>query len=348
MCVFVFLFALILFLPIYARQAKTLLALRDVAFGPTVCLVRPVVHVVTSAEKCFLLSREVGFHFKSCDHSCIRVIPHERWGNNLLQLLKACQLAESLGIGTVKVKHNFAFVTQSLPWSPSVTVVPEETVQEECFAAKYFMLASNHTIPIFAEFTPSFKRAYRNHLGVHQLNESALVVHLRSGDIFSRWVHRLYAQPPCGYYQNIARSRNWDTILVFSEDYQNPCVRLVAENATFHVGGVLLDDLRLLLGARNLVIGRGTFGLMLALLTEDLMRLYTFNQSFGLQCALRGTRISNCQPSRAFYTRNVLHWRKTHEQVQLMLNSTCESWASGNVARDRCPLEDLMLPIGIT
>lgn len=307
-----------------------------------------LVQSLPGLETCLALSKEVGLTVPVCNCSCIRIVPHQRWGNNLLQILKACQIAEHLGLARVKVAYNFAFIRKPLPWTAAVAVFPERDTFESCFTAKFFNLARGHKIPLRLEFPALFKRAYRKQLDIAQLEDSLLAVHMRSGDIFSRWIHRRYAQPPCSYYRDVARFHPWKKILVFSEDFKNPCIRKVADNVSLHVGGCLLDELRLLLGARNLAIGRGTFGLMVALLSEDLLRLYTFNQSSGLQCALRATAISNCQPSLTFYRENMLYWRKTKEQLRLMFNSTCESWASGNVVSDFCPVDPVMIPLSIT
>lgn len=304
----------------------------------------------SAADLCLALEKEVAVNFETCNCQCLRVVPDGRWGNNLLQILKACHIAEHLQIPVVRVDFHFAFVTEPLPWSEHVTIVPEADHKEPCFTARFFNLAKTHRIRISFELTETFKRAYRASLGVRALNDSVLVAHLRSGDIFGRLVHPVYAQPPCSYYTDVVHSRPWSAVLVFAEDYKNPCVKIVARarrEVEMHVGGLLLPELRVLLGARNLAIGRGTFGLMASLLTVDLLRLYTFNQSQGLQCAFPRSRIVNCEPSASFYRTNVKYWRNTAAQVHFMRTANCASWVSGYVEHNACAVEDVLYSLQI-
>ena len=54
--------------------------------------------------------------------------------------------------------------------------------------------------------------------------ENALVVHIRSGDIFdNNTEHHKYGQPPCNYYLDAISMRNWSKVIVIAEDRKNPC-----------------------------------------------------------------------------------------------------------------------------
>jgi len=110
------------------------------------------------------------------------------------------------------------------------------------------------------------------------VNDDTLVIHIRSGDIFGGWTHKNYVQPPLSYYKKIISEHTNDDVLILTqEDRKNPCIdALLSWNDNIRIQtGTLRQDMTSMLSARNLVIGFGTFGWMLALLSKDIDSLYT-------------------------------------------------------------------------
>lgn len=101
-----------------------------------------------------------------------------------------------------------------------------------------------------------------------------LYIHIRSGDIFvGNKCNSFYVQPPLSYYMKCIEKYD-KSILVYEND-NNPCISKLKENnkITF-ISNNLVKDLKELSKAKNLVIGFGTFGMLIYFLTEELERIY--------------------------------------------------------------------------
>jgi hypothetical protein len=100
-----------------------------------------------------------------------------------------------------------------------------------------------------------------------------LYIHIRSGDIFSKSPHSCYVQPPLYYYKNIMNKYN--NINIVFEDNVNPCVNMIlSEKNVINKSGSFIHDLITLSNAENLVIGFGTFGLMIYFMNKNIKNLY--------------------------------------------------------------------------
>ena len=106
---------------------------------------------------------------------------------------------------------------------------------------------------------------------------NTLVIHIRSGDIFNEWVHENYVQPPLTYYKKIIEESNTSDILIVTQkDKSNPCVdALLQWNDNIKIQtGTLEEDVNTILSAKNLVIGFGTWGWALSLMSPNLEKLW--------------------------------------------------------------------------
>jgi hypothetical protein len=111
-----------------------------------------------------------------------------------------------------------------------------------------------------------------------QVKDETLVIHIRSGDIFGGWIHKNYIQPPLSYYKKIIKEHgNEDVLILTQKDKSNPCVDALLswDNDISIQTGTLRQDMTSILMAKNLVIGFGTFGWMISLLSKNINRLYT-------------------------------------------------------------------------
>jgi hypothetical protein len=165
-----------------------------------------------------------------------------------------------------------------------------------------------------------------------RVQEQDLVLHFRAGDIFSHPVAH-YGQPPLAYYlaaiQREKPSRTW---LVF-EDRANPCIDAAEAWLQRHgleiviQSGSLEEDLRVLLSARRLVIGQGTFGSSVAMLSTHLRRLYTFKSELWDDLPLPGLERIQAVDIDGGYTKALLskNWTASPEQCALMLSYSAEA-----------------------
>jgi len=99
-------------------------------------------------------------------------------------------------------------------------------------------------------------------------------IHIRSGDIFDIKPHMSYVQPPYVYYTEIINKYN-NKILVY-EDTKNPCVNKLINSYNFNIiqSSTIENDLNLLLHCENIIIGFGSFGLLIYIMSEHLKNLY--------------------------------------------------------------------------
>jgi hypothetical protein len=165
-----------------------------------------------------------------------------------------------------------------------------------------------------------------------RVREDDLVLHFRAGDLFHHPVAH-YGQPPLAYYlAAIEREKPSRTWLVF-ENLANPCIdaaeawlqRRGLELVT--QSGSLEEDLRVLLSARRLVIGQGTFGSSVAMLSAHLRRLYTFKSELWDDLWLPDLETIQGIDIDGGYTRALLskNWTASPEQRALMLSYPAEA-----------------------
>lgn len=108
-------------------------------------------------------------------------------------------------------------------------------------------------------------------------NDNDLYIHIRSGDCFTLNAHKMYVPPPFSYYTKIIENKLWNKIIVVYEDNKNPCVNLLKNknynNIEFYCS-TLENDLNMLSKCQNLVVGFGTFGLLIYFLSNNIKNLY--------------------------------------------------------------------------
>ena len=113
-----------------------------------------------------------------------------------------------------------------------------------------------------------------------------LVIHLRSGDIFSpKSVHKEYGQPPLSYYICAIEHFAPLTVTLVYEDTQNPVILalkryLHRSNIPYNIQcSDLRSDLNVLTNALALVMSRGTFAYGALCFNDSLSALYCFSSS---------------------------------------------------------------------
>ena len=160
---------------------------------------------------------------------------------------------------------------------------------------------------------------YANLPATLNYSEDALVIHIRSGDIFNRniTIHPMYSPPPLAYYQEIIEEHSMqsrEVILVTLNKHMSPLVAALLEIYP-HIkiqAGSLEEDVAVLLAARHLVVSQGTFAWALALASSKLETLYTFNNKMHIMddrvfCDVIVVQIS----TEEYFSR----WEATDEQI---------------------------------
>ena len=111
---------------------------------------------------------------------------------------------------------------------------------------------------------------------INKLDENDLVIHIRSGDIFLKKPHPSYVPPPVSYYIRQIDKQNYKKIIIICEDKINPVVNKLLElykNAMYNKNSIE-KDIKLILGATNIIYSVGTFVPSLLLMSDNIKYLY--------------------------------------------------------------------------
>ena len=111
---------------------------------------------------------------------------------------------------------------------------------------------------------------------INKLPENDLVIHIRSGDIFNSKPHPNYVPPPLSYYTKEIDKYKYEKIHIICEDTINPVtneLRKLYKNAVYEKN-TLEKDIRIILGATNIIYSVGTFIPSLMLLSNNNKYLY--------------------------------------------------------------------------
>lgn len=114
---------------------------------------------------------------------------------------------------------------------------------------------------------------------VKSLGSNDVLIHLRGGDIFGNKPHPKYVQPPLFFYKNILNNNKFDKIYLISQDTKNPVLNKLLKlypNIIFKKNN-LIDDIKLVLGSKNIIDSFGTFIPSLINLSNNIEKVYKVN-----------------------------------------------------------------------
>lgn len=186
-------------------------------------------------------------------------------------------------------------------------------------------LAKSSAAISFARKTLRFLEPKQKKL--HQTPGGELLIHLRSGDIFeSDTPHPAYYQPPLGFYKAVIRDVQPESVCLLLEDFGNP----VADALIRHIHGQgiqvrlagkdLKETISLILNAKKLVFGQGTFVNELLSLSDSVETTYTL-EGFGAPLANNFKEFksvvyeSNCKE-----LETLKPWKNTLKQRESMIS----------------------------
>jgi hypothetical protein len=276
----------------------------------------------------------------------IDVVHIEEWsrfGNSVMQLLNAFYMAERLGAQAVAFPQPHAFFSGNcagklrLVWNSS-----DLTYSGPRLVGNFFQLKAFRQTPTPRQVARVFLELIRPLLLDEirerdlRVEDDDLVLHFRSGDAFAGpMVPRNHGQPPLSYYLSAVEHEKASRVWLVFEDRSNPCIAATEAALqsrgiqVFVQSGALADDLRVLLSARRMVAGRGTFIHMVAHLSERLEKLYIFEHGAQRMQPLRqlGVEVILARDARNEYKAKLLsgNWAGSPAQHALMLSYPAES-----------------------
>lgn len=205
-----------------------------------------------------------------------------RLGNNIIQICNIIHIA-------IAYKHNIKFNVKHEFFDFSVI-------------EKYFNKYNNNEIITNTNFFLIDRLPFSNNIfkqnieernqilqkaflikNINKLNENDVVIHIRSGDIFSLIPHSNYVPPPLSYYTKEIDKYKYEKIHIICEDTINPVVNelLKLYKNAIYKKNTLKQDIRLILGATNILFSVGTFVPSLMMLSNNVKYISTFpNKKF--------------------------------------------------------------------
>lgn len=240
----------------------------------------------------------------------------ERWagrlGNNLLSVLQAALDAEARGMafGIRNCTHDVLNLTSlDLGARPDLAALPLKrtlTPREAYYKLNLFSYPLYKGLELVLPVAAccARRRVLAPLLARHAAAGSphpadALVIHVRSGDVFNVGgpILRQYAPPPLVYYRAAIDAHPGPVVVVTEPVLVSPLVAALLDSyppgrITVQSGSVE-EDVAVVLAARHLVVSQGTFAWALALGSSALHSVHTFNNTVHVldDRALCGVRV---------------------------------------------------------
>jgi hypothetical protein len=265
------------------------------------------------------------------------VVPkRKRFGNALLQLADAYNIARALGV--YKIYHRgYTFLHDVAKVGDIMFIKGVPKTNENYLIGDFYQ---NNTL--LDACTNNLDRwqvvhAMAEHMTLSSqsladepLNERALYIHLRSGDIFKKTPpHSDYGQPPLAFYTKIIRSQPWVKVHLVFEDQFNPVIPalqrfLSASDIPYEThSGDIHHDIEVLLRAKNLVIARGTFVYPILCISKNIEQVFYFEVDEHSLWGLQNSPIHfhQCTDLGETYRTSILRkWKNNAEQNAMMLD----------------------------
>lgn len=247
-----------------------------------------------------------------------------RFGNNLQSIRNCLHLCFSMNIRQLRIPNHRLLKSKVIDVFPNLQPVEDEKIieiQRMVSFQNHLLRKKFKKIKFLPKNDIKIREIIRNLVKFNfdtksQLTEKDLVIHIRSGDIFSTNVHPKFIVPPNDYYKKIIDSVNPDKIYVVAEDKLNPSINFILKeyqkNAIFHSKN-LTEDINLILQAKILVTSFGSFSTYLSYLSKNLKKVYSPHYH-PIRYPYHNSIIVNCGK----YEKLIGKWKKSEKQIILL------------------------------
>lgn len=250
-----------------------------------------------------------------------------RFGNNLIGILQAFRYCCIFNLRYLIVPKKYLFINESF-YANGIKIIPKKyDTDYSSYIFKYPFAYPLPTCHIAVNYNDIvyMKDFLNSRFQNMNLNKDDLYIHIRSGDIFIKHPNKHLGQPPLNYYLDIINSRKWNDIHIIAENDKNPVIKELVKRGYKFSSSTLINDMSTLLNAQNLVIGPGSFGQALVLLTKKLKTLYAF-QYYIKYSYPTWESAHVCIPDDLYKKKIHKNWQNTDEQIHVMHISNCSKW----------------------
>ena len=147
-------------------------------------------------------------------------------------------------------------------------------------------------------------------------NNNDLIIHIRSGDVFTYQPHAGFYQPPLNYYKKIINLKKWDNIRIIAQDNNNPVIpELIKLYPNIKLKfQTLIEDISYIIGSKNICFGKGSFISSLLLFNSNLVNIY-----YPEYCERYINDYLDCNKTITKLPNYIKIWKNTIEQKKIML-----------------------------
>lgn len=235
-----------------------------------------------------------------------------RNSNNILQVAHAISFA-------LKFNHNEIICPpHEYLLTNKIDNIPNKLVVENTFGGKF---AKDLELRDISFDRKLLNRFYKRKIDDKITHQDELVIHIRSGDVFSKNPHRGWVQPPFCFYKEVIDSRNWKSIYIICEDEKSPILSKILkynEKIIFKIQN-LDEDISYILGAKNICFGFGTFVPALLLMNNCVQELFYPEYCFRYPLNILEKNIKH-NTYKLFDYIKVGDWANTEKQRKIMLD----------------------------
>jgi hypothetical protein len=260
------------------------------------------------------------------DADAIAITTWQRFGNNVMQLIRALHYAEFLGIPEIYVEPGFIFINRTFRTTRGIIIHGADPPRDiKLLRHIFFATKERDTCMGWDIFgvAATFKSRFGKLLPRKVANRSCIYAHVRSGDIFAWHAHRLYGQPPCSYYAEAVAldAGKHSCVRAIAEDDLNPCLAVLIGLGAVWEQRELIWDVAAMVQAKRAILARGSFGLA-ALYLSPVPKVY---YAFAIGWEGLGKHMC-CEPTDEYQEKVMKQWAMTAEQIRLMMTAKCRVW----------------------
>ena len=249
-----------------------------------------------------------------------------RLGNNIQQMANVIQIALYYNYNIIIPYHRYFNKTKIII---NNDIIDDDEYYEDPESSNFFFVTKikKFDMKCLGENILKMREILRDLFifkfsDIPKLDDNDVVIHIRSGDIFSTNPHQVYIMPPLSYYIEIINNNNFKNIYLIAEDTLNPCINALLNmypNIIFKMN-TLDDDIKMILSSPNIVASFGTFINALLCFTDYTKTLYRISYSY------ENNRICNPENKIKVIIKNLKEyyikmypWKNTEEQYNIML-----------------------------
>lgn len=340
----IFLFLIIIFTKINKKNLLIKISYRFVSNNNLKILSKNKNDPIIIKEKLSLLefiSKTIGKKIYSVKSIYLGFISN--FGNNFIYLNKVIFFCEILGCKRIILNKKYFWYINNKIYDLNYKLTTQNG-EENNYKNRGLIIDNTFNFYYYINYIrPEFrinllKNEIFKNLPQTKINKKDLYIYIRSDDIFVKHPHKDYSQPPLCFYRKILKNYKFNNIYIIAKNKKNPNINLLLNqfpNIIFNKNQLKID-LSYLCKAYNIVGGPSTLFFSVLQINSNIKFLWDFdfghhneNRTNELEKLLNSFYIPKKKytihrmMSTIYYKKEMLDWKCSEKQINLMINSDC-------------------------